>query len=227
MPKILGMEPHTAKWVGIAGVGAVGLYLFTHRSSGGSSAPTDSGAALPATGPIPSDTGAGFFSPAEQAASQASQQLAQQSTLFAGINPMDIHGTQANGQPWSLGTLQQTLVGEYEQATGGRLPGSLNTAAPLPPSPETLANDFLSATGQEPPGWHIYPGQGQGTAPKLTLGNLIAPVLSVASSVLPFLRGPAVPAPGAAPAAGQVGGYTPKFVPEMPLAPAQTQTVSH
>lgn len=158
--------------VAIAAAGVVGLYLVLRsRAAGAGGGPAGSPASLP-------DTGAaalGDMTPQESLAYQQAQQLltSQQAAanLIPGEAPSAIHGTQSNGQPWSLGSLQQQLVAYYERATGGQLPPSLNPAAALPPSPEQLATDYANATGQQAPGWHLYAGQGEGTAPKNTLGN--------------------------------------------------------
>lgn len=165
------------KVLAAVGAGAIGLYLLWQRSqsAGGGAPSADAGNGLPSTGPAPVDTGAPpqYLNPGEQAAAAYASQLAQQPAI-PGENPAAIRGVQSNGQPWSLGTLQQELVSDYEAATGGQLPPSINTNAALPPSSEQLASDYLTRTGQEPPGWHNYPGQGQGTAPKFTLGNVLA-----------------------------------------------------
>ena len=199
--------------IGVAGV--VGLYLVL-RSRAGGAAGGPSASSLP-------DTGAAAlgnqtpFSPQESVAYQRASQLltSQQAAanLIPGEAPSAIHGTQGNGQPWSLGALQQSLVGEYEAATHGQLPPSLNPAGLLPPSPEQLASDYANATGQQAPGWHLYPGQGEGTAPKNTLGNWLAGDTALPSPVA-FLKGlipgaaASAPVPGdvPAPSSGPVNG---------------------
>lgn len=75
MSKILGMEPHTAKIVGIAVLGVGGLYLLTHRGTTGQDA---SETALPITGPpqlgdqTPHGT-SNYFDQNEQVAHQLSK----------------------------------------------------------------------------------------------------------------------------------------------------------
>jgi hypothetical protein len=160
------------KVLALAGAGVLGLYLLMQRRGGGGAAsPADGGAGLPQTGPPPVGNQTptpNYFSPSEAVASQYSQQLANNLTPASLIS-----GKQASGKPWSLGALQQNLVTQYEQAIGA-LPPSLNASALLPPSPEQLASDYLAATGKQPQGWHYYPGQGEGTHEKATIGNWLS-----------------------------------------------------